>query len=165
MEELFDCLLDCEPGLSCGLVKRYISPLTTCPSHYVGVILGGPSSTACYLIYAGDISRFVWNFLAAKTTLPSMSASSSCPKQCNGNGELCIRQEAVEEGVFTISSTWYVPAYSTRLKYEHEGLKVLGSNSSNMMGSKDSVWTEIYWDMIHVRFYLDTQSKMVYTTM
>ncbi|XP_057807225.1 nicastrin isoform X2 [Salvia miltiorrhiza] len=152
VEELLGCLLDCEPGLSCGLVEHYISPSTTCPSHYVGVILGEPS-TARYPIYAGDISRFIWNFLADKTALPSKNASSSCPKHCNGDGEVCIRQEAVEKGVCVISSTRYVPAYSTRLKYDSEGWKVLASNSSDMMGSKDPIWTESNWDVIQVRVY------------
>ncbi|XP_042017949.1 nicastrin isoform X2 [Salvia splendens] len=152
VEELLSCLLDCEPGLSCELVKRYISPSTTCPNHYVGVVLGEPS-TARYPIYAGDISRFVWNFMADKTALPSTNASSLCPKHCNGDNELCIRQEAVEKGVCVISSTRYVPAYSTRLKYEPEGWKVLASNSSDMMGIKDPVWTESNWDMIQVRVY------------
>ncbi|KAH6796470.1 Zn-dependent exopeptidases superfamily protein [Perilla frutescens var. hirtella] len=152
VEELLGCLLDCEPGLSCGLVKHYISPSTTCPSHYVGVILGAPS-TARYPAYAGDISRFIWNFLADKTALPSKNVSSSCPKHCNGDGELCIRQEAVEKGVCVISTTRYVPAYSTRLKYEHESWTVVPSNSWDMMGVKDPVWTESNWDMIRVRVY------------
>lgn len=104
VEELLGCLLGCDPGLSCELVNRYISPSTTCPGHYVGVIIGEPS-TSRFPPYAGDISRFVWNFLAEKTSLPSKNASSSCPKHCNGDGELCIRQEAVEKGVCVVSTT------------------------------------------------------------
>lgn len=107
VEELLGCLLDCKPGLSCSLVKHYISPSTTCPSHYVGVILGEPSS-ALYPPYAGDISRFVWNFLADKTSIPSKNASSSCPKDCSGVGELCIGAEADGKGVCVISTTRYV---------------------------------------------------------
>lgn len=106
VEQLLGCLLDCEPGLSCGLVKHYISPSTTCPSHYVGVILGEPSS-APYPPYAGDISRFVWNFLADKTSIPSKNISSSCPKDCSGDDELCIREEADGKGVCVISTTRY----------------------------------------------------------
>ncbi|KAK0597297.1 hypothetical protein LWI29_023802 [Acer saccharum] len=37
------CLLACDPGLSCELVKNYISPTNACPSHYVGVLLGEPT--------------------------------------------------------------------------------------------------------------------------
>lgn len=109
VEELLGCLLDCKPGLSCSLVKHYISPSTTCPSHYVGVILGEPSS-ALYPLYAGDISRFVWNFLADKTSTPSKNASSTCPKDCNGVGELCIGSEADGKGVCVISTTRYLTA-------------------------------------------------------
>lgn len=106
VEELLGCLLDCEPGLSCELVKQYISPSTTCPSHYVGVVLGEPSS-APYPPYAGDISRFVWNFLADKTSIPLKNINSSCPEDCNGVGELCIRAEADGKGVCVISTTRY----------------------------------------------------------
>lgn len=106
VDELLGCLLDCEPGLSCELVKHYITPSTTCPNHYVGVIMGAPS-TARYPPYAGDISRFVWNFLADKTALPSKNESSSCPKHCNGDRELCIRQDTDEKGVCVISTTRY----------------------------------------------------------
>ncbi|KAK6127422.1 hypothetical protein DH2020_038843 [Rehmannia glutinosa] len=154
VEELLGCLLDCEPGLSCGLVKHYISPSTTCPSHYVGVILGEPS-TKPYPAYAGDISRFVWNFLADKTSIPSKNVSSSCSKDCNGDNELCIREEADGKGVCVISTTRFVPAYSTRLKYDDEmgSWTVLPSNSSDIMDVEDPVWTESNWDVINVRVY------------
>lgn len=104
VEELLGCLLNCEPGLSCEMVKHYITPSTTCPSHYVGVILGEPSS-APYPPYAGDISRFVWNFLADKTSIPSQNLSSTCAKGCNLDGELCIRREVDEKGACVISTT------------------------------------------------------------
>lgn len=104
--ELTGCLLDCNPGLSCELITHYIIPSTTCPSHYVGVILGKPSSTP-YPAYVGDISRFVWNFLADKTSIPLKNTSSSCPNDCNGVGEVCIRQETNEKGVCLVSTTRY----------------------------------------------------------
>lgn len=47
----------------------------------------------------------------------------------------------------------YVPAYSTRLKYEAERWSVLPGNSSEVMGAKDPVWTESNWDEIRVRVY------------
>ncbi|KAL8550141.1 hypothetical protein ACS0TY_008822 [Phlomoides rotata] len=152
VEELLGCLLNCEPGLSCELVKHYITPSTTCPGQYVGVISGEPSS-ARYPPYAGDISRFVWNFLADKTSIPSENMSSSCAKGCNVDGELCIRQEVDKKGVCVISTTRFVPAYSTRLKYESEAWTVLPSNSSDIMGENDPVWTESNWDMINIRVY------------
>ncbi|XP_011085876.1 nicastrin [Sesamum indicum] len=161
VEELLGCLLACEPGLSCGLVKHYISPSTTCPSHYVGVILGEPSS-ALYPAYAGDVSRFVWNFLADKTSISLRNVGSSCAKACSGVGELCIRGEADGKGVCVISTTRYVPAYSTRLKYESGSWIVLPNNSSDNMDVDDPVWTESNWDIIKVRMYRVQNSSYDY---
>ncbi|KAI5648110.1 hypothetical protein M9H77_34115 [Catharanthus roseus] len=152
VEELLGCLLSCEPGLSCDLVKQYISPTTTCPGHYVGVILGEPTSSP-YLGYVGDVSRFVWNFLADKTSIPSRNVSATCPKECSGSGELCIRAETDSKGICVTSSTRYVPAYSTRLKYESETWKLLPHNSADVMGAVDPVWTESNWDVIKLRVY------------
>ncbi|KAM7519409.1 hypothetical protein LguiB_018371 [Lonicera macranthoides] len=151
VEELLGCLLNCEPGLSCELVKHYISPMGSCPSHYVGIILGEPSSTP-YLPYVSDTSRFVWDFLAEKTLIPSKNASS-CPKDCSGTGEMCIRVETDGKGVCVTSTTRYVPAYSTRLKSESGTWKVLPRNSSDPMGLEDAVWTESNWDTIQLRVY------------
>lgn len=106
VEELLGCLLTCEPGLSCGLVKQFISPSTTCPGHYVGVILGEPTSSP-YPGYVGDVSRFVWNFLANKTSIPSRNVSAACPKECSGSGEICIQVETDGKGVCVSSSTRY----------------------------------------------------------
>lgn len=104
VEELMGCLLDCEPGLSCELVKSYISPANTCPSHYVGVILGEPSSPP-YLGYVDDISRFVWNFLAERTSIPRKNGSSVCSQDCSNEGEVCIRAETEGKGVCVVSTT------------------------------------------------------------
>ncbi|XP_049379425.1 nicastrin [Solanum stenotomum] len=152
VEELLGCLLSCEPGFTCELVNRYIAPSTSCPSHYVGVVLGEPSSQP-YLGNVGDVSRFVWNFLADKTAIPSKNMSSTCPKGCSGNGEMCVKAETDGKGVCVISTTRYVPAYSTRLKYESEMWEVLPHNSSDTMGEADPVWTESNWDTIRLRVY------------
>ncbi|KAL2499032.1 Nicastrin [Abeliophyllum distichum] len=152
VEELLGCLLNCEPGLSCELVKHYISPSATCPSYYVGVVLGEPSSVP-YPGYVSDVSRFVWNFLADKTSISSKNTSSACPKDCSGLGELCIREEADGKGVCVISTTRYVPAYSTRLNYESGSWTVLPYNSSDDMSAADPVWTESNWDTISLRVY------------
>ena len=106
VEELMGCLLDCDPGLSCDLVKNYISPTNTCPSHYVGVILDEPSSTP-NLGYVDDVSRFLWNFLADRTSIPRENSSSTCSKGCN-NGEVCVRAETEGKGVCVISTTRYL---------------------------------------------------------
>lgn len=104
VEELMSCLLDCEPGMSCELVKNYITPTTACPSHYAGVIIGEPSSTP-YLEYVNDISRFIWNFLADRTSIPTKNASSHCPHDCSNKGEMCIKAETNGKGVCVISTT------------------------------------------------------------
>ncbi|CAI9110265.1 OLC1v1010259C1 [Oldenlandia corymbosa var. corymbosa] len=156
VDELLGCLLKCEPGFSCELVKRYISPSTACPSHYVGVMQGEPSSSP-YLEYVGDVSRFVWNFLAEKTSMPSKNSSSTCPKDCSGTGEVCIRVETDGKGVCVMSSTRYVPAYSTRLKFEEDSWKLL-PNNSDVTGAADPVWTESNWDTITLRVYTTQDS-------
>jgi nicastrin len=106
VEELIGCLLDCNPGLSCELVKNYISPSSSCPNHYVGVIPGEPSSTP-YPEYADDVSRFLWNFLADRTSIPSENASSVCSQGCSNRGGVCLRAETDGKGVCVISTTRY----------------------------------------------------------
>ncbi|KAL9355117.1 hypothetical protein Peur_053087 [Populus x canadensis] len=152
VEELMRCLLDCEPGLSCELVKSYIVPTNQCPNHYVGVILGEPSSNP-YLGYVDDVSRFIWNFLADRTSSSMVDASSDCSKECSNKGGVCIKAEVDGKGVCAISTTRYVPAYSTRLNYESGTWRVLPSDSSDPMGMVDPVWTESNWDTIRLRVY------------
>lgn len=109
VEQLMGCLLDCDPGLSCELVKKYISPLSTCPSHYVGVILDEPSSTP-YTGYINDVPRFIWNFLADRTSIPRETNSSGCQHGCNGKDEVCIKVETDGKGVCALSTTRYLPS-------------------------------------------------------
>lgn len=47
----------------------------------------------------------------------------------------------------------YVPAYSTRLKFDSEAWIVLPPNSSDPMGMVDPVWTESNWNAIGLRVY------------
>ncbi|XP_010426885.1 PREDICTED: nicastrin [Camelina sativa] len=153
VEELLTCLLACEPGLSCNLVKDYISPTNNCPGNYAGVILGEPSSKP-YLGYVGDVSRFVWNFLADKTSVHKGNTTSVCSKGvCSKTDEVCIKAESNKEGACVVSTTRYVPAYSTRLKYNDGAWTILPQNSSDSMGMVDPVWTESNWDTIRVRVY------------
>ncbi|XP_047313488.1 nicastrin [Impatiens glandulifera] len=153
VEELESCLLKCDPGLSCGLIKQYISTTGACPSHYVGVMAEEPSSSPD-LVYVSDISRFLWNFLAEKTSMPSENVASECTSNCTKKGALCIKSEIKGKGVCVVSSTRYVPAYSTRLKYEAEvGWKVLPLNSSDPLMLNDPIWTESFWATIGLRVY------------
>ncbi|XP_010528573.1 PREDICTED: nicastrin isoform X2 [Tarenaya hassleriana] len=153
VEELISCLLTCDPGLSCDLVNSYISPSNTCPSNYAGVILGEPSSTP-QPAYVSDISRFIWNFLADRTSDQNGNAASACSKGvCENKGEVCVKAEVEKEGTCVISTTRYVPAYSTRLEYKDGSWMVLAPNSSDPMGMADPVWTESNWNTIGVRVY------------
>ncbi|CAM0944287.1 unnamed protein product [Alopecurus aequalis] len=150
VEELIGCLLTCDPGLSCGIVKNFISPSNSCPSHYVGVFQDSPSSTQ-FPSYADDTSRFIWNFLADRTgTLAGNT--SSCTGKCSDEREICVGAEVEGGGRCVVSTTRYVPAYSTRLKFEDNAWHVLPANSSDPMGA-DPVWTESYWNTISLRVY------------
>ncbi|KAH9605765.1 hypothetical protein KSS87_012185 [Heliosperma pusillum] len=152
VESLLHCLVKCDPGLSCGLVKSYIQPSNTCPSSYVGVIVGDPSSPP-YPGYSSDISRFIWNFLADRTSLKMENTSLNCQQNCSSTDQVCIKSETDQKGVCVRSTTRYVPAYSTRLHYDSGSWKVLPPNSSDPMGMVDPVWTESNWDTISLRVY------------
>ncbi|KAH7533252.1 hypothetical protein FEM48_Zijuj04G0110900 [Ziziphus jujuba var. spinosa] len=152
VEELMGCLLRCDPGLSCELVKKYISPTDTCPSHYVGVIIDEPTSTP-YPPYVGDVSRFLWNFLADRTSIPRENTSPVCSEDCSSKGGVCIGAETDGKGVCVVSTTRYVPAYSTRLKFESGTWTVLPPNSSEPIGILDPIWTESNWNVIGLRVY------------
>lgn len=104
VEELVGCLLSCEPGFSCSIVRNFISPSNTCPSHYVGVFLDSPDTR--YPEYADDTSRFVWNFLADKTSALKGS-TSSCTGKCNSIDQVCIGAEIEGKGRCVISTTRY----------------------------------------------------------
>lgn len=153
VEELLACLLSCEPGLSCNLVKDYISPTNTCPGNYAGVIIGEPSSKP-YLGSVSDVSRFLWNILAEKTSVQKGNTTSSCSKgTCSKTDELCIKAESNKEGTCVVSTTRYVPAYSTRLKYADGAWTILPQNTSDSMGMVDPVWTESNWNTVGVQVY------------
>ncbi|KAJ4764059.1 Nicastrin [Rhynchospora pubera] len=152
VEELVGCLVTCEPGLSCELVGRYISPSNgDCPSHYVGVFQDTPSASQ-KPSYVDDTSRFLWNFLADMTSA-TRDGTDSCTGDCSNVGDVCIGSETEGGGKCVISTTRYVPAYSTRLKYENNIWHVLPANPSDPMESVDPVWTESYWNTIGLRVY------------
>ncbi|XP_042398204.1 nicastrin-like [Zingiber officinale] len=150
VEELVGCLLSCEPGLSCGIVKNFISPSNNCPNHYVGVFLDSPDTQ--YPEYADDVSRFVWNFLANKTSLVKDS-TNSCTGKCDSVDEVCVGAETDGNGRCVVSTTRYVPAYSTRLELKDNAWHVIHVNSSDPMGSVDPIWTESFWNTIGLRVY------------
>ncbi|KAH9735420.1 Nicastrin [Citrus sinensis] len=128
VEELMGCLLSCEPDL-----------------HYVGVVVGEPSFKP-YLGYVDDVSRFVWNFLADRTSTPKENASSSCSKDCTNEDEHFLPS-------LNVANHRYVLAYSTRLMFESGTWNVLPPNSSDSMGSVDPVSTESNWNTIGLWVY------------
>lgn len=148
VEELMGCLLSCDPGLSCGIVKNYILPTSQCPSSYVGVLVDEPMANPYRFV--SDAARFTWNFLADKTS-KSGNNNGSCP--CSQADEICIQAETRGKGYCVVSTTKYVPAYSTRLRFESGVWNLLPPNSSDSMGTVDPVWTESNWDAIGVRVY------------
>lgn len=99
VQELVGCLLSCDPGLSCGLVTQFISPSTVCPNQYVGVLPGAPSDYR----YADDTPRFIWNFMADRTSVPNHNATS-CSQGCKNAGEVCVSAE-VDKGICKVSTT------------------------------------------------------------
>lgn len=107
VKELMGCLLGCEPGLSCELVTKYITPSHSCPSHYVGVMVDEPTSTP-HPGYVSDVSRFVWNFLADRTSIQKDNTSSECSQECSSKGGVCISAETNGKGVCVISTTRYL---------------------------------------------------------
>ncbi|KAF9622991.1 hypothetical protein IFM89_035706 [Coptis chinensis] len=83
------------------------------------------------LDYVSDISRFVWNFLAERTSLPSENASIAC-STCS-KAEVCIRSEKKGKSTCVVSTTRCIPAYSTRLKFEYGVWHVLPPDASDVM--------------------------------
>jgi nicastrin len=105
VEELVGCLLTCEPGLTCELVRRYISPVYgDCPSHYVGVFQDTPSATG-KPSYVDDTPRFLWNFLADMTG--DSRDGKGCTGECGNVGGMCIGSEIEGGGKCVISTTRY----------------------------------------------------------
>ncbi|KAH0468003.1 hypothetical protein IEQ34_003036 [Dendrobium chrysotoxum] len=150
VEELVECLLTCEPGFSCDIVKQFISPSNVCPSHYVGVFVDLPSETQ-HPQYADDTSRFVWNFLADRSS-GSQKTASPCKVDCHNPADVCVAAETESSRCVT-STTRYVPSYSTRLKFEGNSWHILPPNTSDPLGLVDPVWTESYWNTIGLRVY------------
>jgi nicastrin len=120
VEELIGCLLTCDPGLSCGIMKSFISPSNSCPSHYVGVFQDSPSSTQ-FPSYADDTSRFIWNFLADRTgTLAGNT--SSCTGKCSDESEMCVAAEVEGGGRCVVSTTRYI-SFMVHIPYKNVEIK------------------------------------------
>lgn len=97
IKELLACHFSCESGLSCDLVKDYISPTNTCPGNNAGVIRGEPSSKP-YLGHVGDVPRYLWDFLADKTSVQKGNTTSVCLEVTSNKADkVCIKAESNKE--------------------------------------------------------------------
>ncbi|MCO5567551.1 hypothetical protein L7F22_021245 [Adiantum nelumboides] len=156
IEELTGCLLTCNPGMACDLVKQFITPTQTCPNHYVGVFLGDPTEPPV-AENIDDTARFVWNFLANRTASiingTDTSAIMECTTGCTNSEQVCAGSTVEHKGVCVHSTTRYVPAYSTRLQYAAVGWRVIPAMSGDVMGKADPVYTESYWKVLGVRVF------------
>ncbi|KAG0450445.1 hypothetical protein HPP92_026765 [Vanilla planifolia] len=116
-------------------------------------ILGSDDQTLNLMhpLNADDTSRIVWNFLADRTSSP-LRIPSSCKSGCGNSSDICVGAETENSRCVT-STTRYVPAYSTRLKFEANSWHILPVNASDPLGSLDPVWTESYWKSIGLRVY------------
>ncbi|KAI5082078.1 hypothetical protein GOP47_0001821 [Adiantum capillus-veneris] len=161
IEELTRCLLTCNPGMACDLVKWFITPTQTCPNHYVGVFLGDPTAPPV-AEYIDDTSRFVWNFLANRTASiindTDTSAIMECTTGCADSEQVCVGSTTEHKGVCVHSTTRYVPAYSTRLQFAASGWRVVPAVSGDVMGNADPVYTESYWKVLGVRVFTTESS-------
>ena len=73
----------------------------------MGVLDSAPSSHP-YPGVVADVSRFVWNFLAARAAAPVAEGQqlAACAVACEGEGEVCVASRATEKGVCMSSDTW-----------------------------------------------------------
>lgn len=162
IEQLVGCLLTCDPGMSCSLVNSFITPVQVCPNHYVGVFLGDPS-TQPVLGNIDDTARFVWNFLANRTASAvsdpyNTGVASECSTDCPESEQVCVGSTVEHKGTCVVSTTRYVPAYSTRLQYGSTGWLVVPAASGDKMGEVDPIFTESYWKSLEVKVYTTENS-------
>eukprot|EP00250_Pteridium_aquilinum_P005740 c15793_g1_i1 orf=779-2905(-) len=162
VEQLGGCLSTCDPGMACSLVSSFITPAQTCPNHYVGVFSGDPSLPPV-VENIDDTARFVWNFLANRTASTGDGTDSStvmeCTTGCSDSEQVCVGSTVDHKGVCVHSTTRYVPAYSTRLRYGASGWLVIPAASGDKMGEADPVYTESYWKVLGVRVYTKESSS------
>ncbi|KAJ7533501.1 hypothetical protein O6H91_13G052200 [Diphasiastrum complanatum] len=168
VQELVGCLLTFKPGMMCDLVKDLITPTQPYANHYVGVLLGRPSSSPM-LENVDDTSRFIWNFLADRTDLQKISRKRSdvgnkstiekCSQTCRTPNTVCVGSTVDHQGTCKYSTVRYVPAYSPRLQYKSSGWRLLPLQTGIYMDDVDPVWTESFWKTTGARVYLQESSS------
>ena len=107
VQQLTDCLLTCDPGMTCSLVRSFITPTQKCPNHYVGVFLGNPLEQEA-LENIDDTARFVWNYLAYHTASSvNVTAVSECSTSCEDANKVCVASTVEHKGICVPSTTRY----------------------------------------------------------
>ncbi|XP_024531033.1 nicastrin [Selaginella moellendorffii] len=149
VKDLISCLLTPDPGMNCPLVTGFITPAQPVSNHYVGVVTGAPSPTPSDDLL-DDTTRFIWNFLADRTRRLD---AGECSKDCKGQDQVCVGATGQGRGSCVVSTTRYVPAYSTRLRYKSGNWELLPVGSGDFMDSIDPVWTESFWKSLTLRVY------------
>ncbi|KAF2602905.1 hypothetical protein F2Q70_00026960 [Brassica cretica] len=142
----------CPSVYSEELVPRNI-PREQFLGNYAGVMSGEPSSKP----YLGSAVTFLdsyGTFWLKKTSVQKGNATSACSKgSCSRTDQVCIKAESRKEGTCVVSTTRYVPAYSTRLKYNDGAWTILPQNTSDSIGMVDPIWTERNRNSIGVQVY------------
>ncbi|CAL5224917.1 g7683 [Coccomyxa viridis] len=164
VESLMDCLL--KSGLTCGLAGSLISPVSRGePAHYISTLYQlGQDSQDPSLVLKKDMERFLWNFLALRTSSgPAVGADGmlercdSGDKRCKA-GAACIGFKEAKTGDAALgtchaATAAYVPSYSVRLQFlgtEGGAFRWGLSNTSEAWERthewpQDPMWTESNW--------------------
>lgn len=154
VEELVECFSSTSPGMRCRLVESLMTASQDVASQYVGVFQADPSvlpNSTPEII--GDTTRFVWNFLADRTSLQRENLPAKCASECKIPEEVCVGTTKTQQGQCRASATRYVPAYSPRLKFQEYWWELLPLEAGDKMGAADPVYTESFWNSISIRAY------------
>ncbi|KAK9823947.1 hypothetical protein WJX72_006597 [[Myrmecia] bisecta] len=183
VDSLIACLVKADPGLTCPLSLSLILPTRVQAEHYISDMhsLTADSQDPNPNIKS-NIERFVWNFLALRTSSgPAKNADGSADgcdpyeHACEA-GAVCLayhpdRKRSPDNGRCIRSTACYVPSYSTRLNCS-------GCNGEDTLAEflwqftdaaadweaqygwpADPVWTESLWARVALRMYQrDTDS-------
>lgn len=109
VEELVECFSSTSPGMRCRLVESLMTASQDFASQYVGVFQADPSAlpnSTPEII--SDTTRFVWNFLADRTSLQREKPPVNCASVCKNPGEVCVGATKSQQGQCRASATRYV---------------------------------------------------------
>ena len=108
VEEMVECFFSTSPGMRCRLVESLMTASQDVASQYVGVFQADPSlSPNSMPEVIGDTARFVWNFLADRTTLQRKDLPEKCTVACKNPEEVCVGATQSQIGQCRVSATRY----------------------------------------------------------